>query len=43
LNIKPWTYHELYELMVSEYGWFEEKDYARMIQALAKLGLIEIS
>ncbi len=43
LNIRPWTYRELYELMVSEYGWFEEKDYARTIQALAKLGLIEIS
>ena len=43
LNTKPWTYRELYELMVSEYGWFEEKDFARTIQALAKLGLIEIS
>ena len=43
LNIKPRTYRELYELMISEYGWFEEKDYARTIQALAKLGLIEIS
>jgi len=43
LNIKPRTYRELYELMISEYGWFEEKDYTRTIQALAKLGLIEIS
>ena len=43
LNVKPWTYRELYELMISEYGWFEEKDYARTIQILTKLGLIEIS
>ena len=43
LNIKPRTYRELYELMIAEYGWFEEKDYARTIYTLEKLGLIEIS
>jgi len=43
LNINPRTYRELYEIMISEYGWFEEKNYARTIRALVKLGLLEIS